>query len=89
MEIILNHLSMSEIGPEQLLKMSKDSTPNLQLTKQKDFKGSIFLDGSHPDLYPIDVESLICKWFGHIWSGPAAAVIQPFHNLTHSLSIWS
>ena len=33
MEIILNHLSLSEIGPEQLLKMSKDSTPNLQLTE--------------------------------------------------------
>ena len=40
-----------------------------------------------PNLHPIDVESLICKWFGHIWSGPsAAAVIQPFHNL-YSLSL--
>ena len=37
--------------------------------------------GSHPDLYPFDVESLICKWFGHIWSGPAAAVIQPLFDL--------
>ena len=30
MEIILNHLSASEIGPEQLLKLSKASQPGSQ-----------------------------------------------------------
>ena len=37
MEIILNHLSASEIGPEQLLKLSKASQPGSQPHSQRSF----------------------------------------------------